>query len=365
MSDITTTSEAASQGLSFPPEPTRHLINGHIQSTWKAETQEWSEPRFVKSSTLEINGLSSALNYGMQAYEGMKAVRDSSDQIRLFRPDKHAARMRHSCACVSIPPISDEHFIRCVSLAVSLNAEFVPPNGAPAMLYVRPLALGTGAQVNIVPPSEFTFCVFVLPSATLLGVSDPVAALVLDDFDRAAPRGTGSAKVGGNYAPVMRWQRSAKEEGFAITLHLDSQTRSQVEEFSAAGFIGVYKKPGLGYTLVVPDSDSVIKSVTSDTCLELARNMGWEVEIRPVKYDELRKFDEVLAVGTAANVVPIKSITRKTPSETIVYDCGAEGNTCFKVLFKKVLDAQTGVYTNGENWSVVVKDPSSYGFTKS
>lgn len=158
--------------------------------------------------------------------------------------------MRHSCACVLIPPIPDEHFIRYVSLAVSLNAEFVPPNGAPAMLYVRPLAIGTGAQLNIIPPLEFNFCVFVLPTAALLGVSDPVAALVLDDFDRAAPRGTGSAKIEGNYAPVMRWQRSAKEEGFAITLHLDSQTRSQVEEFSAAGFIGVYKKSELDTNLL-------------------------------------------------------------------------------------------------------------------
>lgn len=212
----------------------------------------------------------------------LAAIRDSSGQIRLFRPDKHAARMRDSCACVSIPPISDEHFIRCVLLAVSLNAEFVPPHCAPAMLYVRPLALGTGAQVNIVPPSEFTFCVFVLPSAALLGASKPVKALVLDDFDRAAPRGTGAAKVGGNYAPVMRWQRQAARDGFGTTLHLDSRTRSEIEEFSAAGFIGVTKGLNSTYTLAVPDSASVIKSVTSDTCLELARGLGWKVEIRPV-----------------------------------------------------------------------------------
>lgn len=357
----------------------------------------------------------------MQAYEGMKgthllcsfngtnslsdlknladtvpAIRDSSGQIRIFRPDKHAVRMRHSCACVSIPPISDEHFIRCVSLAVSLNAEFVPPSGAPAMLYVRPLALGTGPQVNIVAPSEFTFCVFALPSAALLGASKPVAALVLEDFDRAAPRGTGSAKIGGNYAPVMRWQRRAKEEGFATTLHLDSLTRSEVEEFSAAGFIGVTKGPDLGYTLTVPDSASVIKSVTSDTCLELARDMGWKVEVRPVghltlsisphfdgpisalvqspgtnylhlfkvKYDELHRFDEVLAVGTAAIVVPIKSITRKSTSDTVLYGCDVAGNTCFKALFEKVLDAQAGTHENGRNWSVVVQDATSYGFTE-
>jgi branched-chain amino acid aminotransferase len=192
--------------------------------------------------------------------------------------------MQHSCAAVSIPPIPQPLFTRAVSLAVALNAEFVPPAGAPAALYIRPLAFGSGAQLNIVPPSEFAFCVFVQPTAALLGRSRAVSALVLEEFDRAAPNGTGSAKVGGNYAPVMRWAAMAKGEGFGITLHLDSRTQSEVEEFSAAGFVGVRRgKDGKKTTLVVPDSRSIIKSVTSDSCLELAGGLGWDVEVRRVR----------------------------------------------------------------------------------
>lgn len=192
--------------------------------------------------------------------------------------------MHNSCDCVSIPPIPQHHFIRCVSLAVSLNAGFVPPFEAPAALYIRPLAFGSGEQLNIIPPTEFTFCVFVQPTAALLGHAAPVAALVLEEFDRAAPRGTGGAKVGGNYAPLMRWQKSAKEEGFGITLHLDSQTRSEIEEFSAAGFIGVKKTADTTYTLVIPDTPNIIQSITSMTCIEIAKSLGWTVEIRPVRY---------------------------------------------------------------------------------
>lgn len=202
----------------------------------------------------------------------------------------HAARMQHSCECVSIPTIPLSHFQRCVSLVVSLNAEFVPPSDAPAALYIRPLAFGSGAQLNIIPPDKFTFCVFVQPTAALLGDAAPISALVLEEYDRAAPRGTGSAKVGGNYAPVMRWQKKAKDEGYGITLHLDSQTQSQIEEFSAAAFIAVRKPSsnevnnGAGkYTLIVPDSPSVIRSVTSDSCVELAKVLGWEVEVRAVR----------------------------------------------------------------------------------
>ena len=111
----------------------------------------------------------------------------------------------------------------------------------------------------------------------------PVKALILEDFDRAAPDGTGSAKVGGNYAPVMKWSEKAYKQGYGITLHLDSKTRSEIDEFSTSGFIGA-KKDGDNITLVVPDSKNVIQSVTSDSCLEIARSLGWETEVRSVSF---------------------------------------------------------------------------------
>lgn len=124
------------------------------------------------------------------------------------------------------------------------------------------------------------FCVYVLPVGVYHGVH-PVKALILEEFDRSAPDGTGSAKVGGNYAPVLRWSEKARNEGYGITLHLDSKTRSEIDEFSTSGFIGV-KKEGDSVTLVVPDSKCVIKSVTSDSCLRIAESKGWKVEERSV-----------------------------------------------------------------------------------
>ena len=121
---------------------------------------------------------------------------------------------------------------------------------------------------------------YVLPVGVYHGFR-PVDALVLEDFDRSAPAGTGSAKVGGNYAPVMRWSEKARAEGYGITLHLDSKTRSEIDEFSTSAFIGI-KEEGGNYTAVFPDSKCVIKSVTSDSCQELARSFGWKVEVRSV-----------------------------------------------------------------------------------
>jgi branched-chain amino acid aminotransferase len=189
-----------------------------------------------------------------------------------------------------VPPA---HFLRCVRLAVALNAEFVPPHRTGAAMYVRPLLFGASAQLGLNPPDAYAFVVYVLPVGVYHGVR-PVAALVLEDFDRAAPCGTGAAKVGGNYAPVLPWSERAHARGFGITLHLDSKTRAEVDEFSTAAFIGVKKRAGdgsngggdgdEGYTVVMPDSKNVIKSVTADSCLQLARSFGWKVEVRPVRF---------------------------------------------------------------------------------
>lgn len=301
---------------------------------------------------MRIHGMAPALNYGQQAYEGLKAFRGPGDgAIALFRPERNAARLRHSAAAVSLPAVPDELFVAACRAAVALNAAYVPPHATGAALYVRPQLYGSGPQLGLSPPAEYTFAVFVVPTGVYHG-SAPVRALVLDDFDRAAPRGVGSAKVGGNYAPVLRWSDAARAQGFGITLHLDSARHEDVDEFSTSGFVGALAPDGPDgpVTLVVLDSRCVIDSVTSDSVLRLARSFGWAAERRPIKYTELPRFAEVMATGTAAALVPIRSITRRrrpallspgprvsadADSETVTYmaDAQAEpGPLCLRLL---------------------------------
>ena len=210
------------------------------------------------------------------------AFRGPGDQtINIFRPEFHALRLNHSSSLVSIPSIPEEHFLQSVKLAVAKNAEFAPPNEASCMLYIRPVVFGTGPRVMLSPTDEYTFVVYVLPVSAYHGLS-PLKAMILEDFDRAAPRGTGSGKVGGNYAPVMAWSDKAKKEGYAITLHLDSQTRTQIDEFSTSAFIGA-KPDGDKFQLTIPDSKNAVNSVTSNSIQELAKSIGWKVEKRPVR----------------------------------------------------------------------------------
>lgn len=251
--------------------------------------------------------MSPALNYGQQAYEGMKAFRTPGDSsITIFRPTKNAARLAHSAEFISIPPVPENIFIESVHAAVSLNAEYVPPHETGAAMYIRPLIFGSSAQLGLNPPEEYTFCVYVLPVGVYHGVH-PVKALILEEFDRSAPHGTGSAKVGGNYAPVLRWSDKARNEGYGITLHLDSQTRSEIDEFSTSGFIGV-KKEGESITLVVPDSKNVIASVTSDSILEIGKSFGWKTEVRSVSHSSTWHLSKSISHSFFSHSFPIRSL---------------------------------------------------------
>lgn len=277
----------------------------------------------MADSHLRVHGLSPGLNYGQQAFEGLKAFRLPGERgdIAIFRPEAHAARLQHSAAMLGMPPVPTDTFVRACNEAVARNAGYVPPHASGWSLYVRPLLFGSARSLYPGPSVEYVFCVYVFPMPS--GPPVPARALVLDDFDRAAPRGTGTAKAGGNYAGVLPWAARARDQGFGITLHLDSAQHQYVDEFSLCGFLGVKGRPALtngaqngergggDVVLVVPDSPSALESLTSDSVQKIARYLGWKVEKRPVHYTELPEFDEVLGAGTAVGLSAIRSIYRR------------------------------------------------------
>ncbi|KAF4333514.1 branched-chain amino acid aminotransferase [Fusarium beomiforme] len=262
-------------------------VNGHVECTYSSAMLSWSEPRFIESPYLQVHGLAPGLNYGQQAFEGLLAHRTAQNKILIFRPTSHSARLRHSASAICMPPIPEHLFLDCVHMAVARNAEFVPPYEFAGNLYIRPLQFGSSAQIGLDLPDEFTFCVFVQPHPPLHGHA-PLRALVAEDFDRAATRGTGNSKIGGNYAPVLKWSKEAKKPengGWGVLLHVDSKTQSYVDEFSTATLIGVRncntQDPDMP-TITVANSEAAIHSITADSVASIAQSFGWRVEKRLV-----------------------------------------------------------------------------------
>ena len=237
-------------------------------------------------------------------------------------------------------------------MVVARNAEFVPPYGYGSSMYLRPLLLGTGPELGLTRPKEYTFVVYATPVGNYYadGIV-PVPAVVVEDFDRSAPFGTGHGKLGGNYAPVFRHSKKAKDKGFAITLHLDPKTRTYVDEFSTSNFVAIKQSAGTT-TFVVPNSPSILKSVVAKSLMELAVSYGWKVEMRPVPWTEVETFAEVAACGTAAVITPIKTITRG--NQIITFGTDDNIGPCFLRFFNSLRAIQDGDEDDRFGWIVEV-----------
>ncbi|TGZ76765.1 branched-chain amino acid aminotransferase II [Ascodesmis nigricans] len=352
----------------FPPPPTSAIdwsnvgfkvreVNGHVETTYSVHTKQWTPLRFVADPFLRIHGMAPGLNYGQQCYEGLKAMRTPDNkQINIFRPDQNAKRMQDSARFVAMPTVPEDVFLKAVDMAVGRNAEFVPPHETGAGMYVRPLLFGSSAQLGLSPPEEYTFVVFVMPTGVYHGVH-PVDCLLLENFDRAAPEGTGSAKIGGNYAPVLIHSEAARNAGYNITLHVDSQTRTYIDEFSTSGFLAIKYSPEGKTKLVISDSKNIIRSVTASSVEQIAKDIGWETERRLIRFEECAEFDEVMAAGTAASLVPVKSITRKSTDTKYQYKYGDENPEGFLTLLNTLKGIQFGKLEDKHGWRFEVSEP--------
>ena len=165
---------------------------------------KWGDITVTSSQTFEIHMAATCLHYGQEAFEGMKAFRGKDGKIRIFRMDENAARLQSSCRGIMMPELPTEKFNEAILTVVKKNERFVPPYESGASLYIRPLLIGTSAQVGVKPAKEYLFIVFVSPVGPYFKEGfKPTPMAILRQYDRAAPLGTGRYKVGGNYAASL------------------------------------------------------------------------------------------------------------------------------------------------------------------
>ena len=287
-------------GFEYIKTPFRYL------SYWK--DGQWDEGTLTEDSTLHISEASAALHYGQQCFEGLKAYRRKDGKINLFRVDENAKRLQRSAQRLLMPAVPVEKFIDAVKQVVKANADYVPPYGTGATLYLRPLLIGVGDNIGVKPAPEYIFTVFCMPVGPYFKGGLTPTNFIVSDYDRAAPQGTGAAKVGGNYAASLLPGHQAHEHQFSDCIYLDPETHTKIEEVGSANFFGITKDN----QFITPKSPSILPSITKYSLLYLAKErLGLEAIEGDVKINELDRFAEAGACGTAAVISPIGGIQYK------------------------------------------------------
>lgn len=324
--------------------------NYNVRCTYR--DGKWGEIEVSDSEYINIHIAATALHYGQEIFEGMKAFRGKDGKIRVFRLDENGKRIRRSAEGILMEPIPEDLFREMITKVVALNADFIPPYGSGASLYIRPLEIGTSARVGVKPADEYVFIVLVTPVGPYFKEGfKPTNICIMREFDRVAPKGTGRWKVGGNYAASLQAGEKAHELGYSAVLYLDPREKKYIDECGPANFFAI--KDG---KYITPESESILPSITNDSLKQLARDMGIEVECRHILLEELDDITEAAACGTAAVASPIAEIDDLDTGKKYVVSTNGEAGPITTALYNKLRAIQLGEEEDVHGWNTIVEE---------
>ncbi len=316
-------------------------------SYWK--DGKWDDGEMTTDNKVHISEGSPVLHYGQSCFEGMKAYRTKDGSINLFRPEENAKRMINSCQRLLMPEFPVEKFVEAAKAVVKANEKWVPPYNTGSTLYLRPYLMGVGDNIGVSPATEYIFSIFAMPVGPYFKGGLTPTNFIVSDYDRAAPHGTGAAKVGGNYASSLLPGKEAHDRNFSDCIYLDPATHTKIEEVGSANFFGITKDN----CFVTPKSPSILPSITKYSLLYLAEHhLGMQVEEGDVYIDKLDEFSEAGACGTAAVISPIGGIQHGENFH--VFYSETEVGPVTRKLYEELTGIQFGDIEAPEGWIVKV-----------
>ena len=330
--------------LSFGYMPTDYNVRCYYRDG------KWGEIEVCSDEYIKMHMAATCLHYGQEAFEGLKAYRCPDGKVRTFRADENAARLQSTCRGILMPEVPTELFEEMVRKVVVLNQEYIPTYESGATLYLRPLLVGTSPQVGVRPSSEYLFMIFVTPVGPYFkGGFSTNPYVIIREFDRSAPLGTGKYKVGGNYAASLAANKKAHDLGYACEFYLDAKEKKYMDECGAANFFGIKNN-----TYVTPKSTSILPSITNKSLMQLAEDLGMTVERRQIPEEELETFEEAGACGTAAVISPISRIDDLENNKSYVFSKDGKPGPISTKLYNKLRGIQYGTEPDMHGWTKVI-----------
>lgn len=268
----------------------------------------WQQGEILPFGPIDMHPAMSAIHYGQSIFEGMKAYRNQTNEVVLFRPELNAQRFAESAARMCMPAVPEDLFIAAVKQLVQMDQAWVT-NKPGYALYIRPFMFATDEFVGIKPSDTYKFVIINSPVGAYY--AEPVRVKIEEHYTRAAIGGVGRAKAAGNYGASLYPAKLAQQEGFHQLVWTDAKTHSFIEESGTMNIMFV-----INDTLITPseDADTILRGTTKRTVIEVAKQMGIPVEERTVSVEEIitaaknNTLQEVFGAGTAATIAQIALI---------------------------------------------------------
>ena len=310
---------------------------------------EWVNPEIIPYQPISVSPASRVFHYGQACFEGMKAYKDINNKIWLFRPDENYKRIIKSSLRLAMPEFPENLFFEGLNNLLKLDSDWIKP-GLGNSLYIRPFIFATEGSINANEANQYKFMIICAPASSYY--SGEVRVKIEKSFSRAAKGGVGYAKAAGNYAAQFYPTTLAKNEGFQQIIWTDSSNHEYIEE---AGTMNLFFRIG-NKLITAPTSDSILDGVTRKSLIQIAKDQGIEVEVRPIKVEELinaaknNTLLEIFGSGTAVVVLPIQGFGY----ENSKYELIQKENSWAIMLKNKLNNIQYNLIEDPYNWTIEV-----------
>lgn len=305
----------------------------------------WELPKIVPYQPICLDPSSKIFHYGQSIFEGMKAYKDKSEDIFLFRPLDNHKRFNISAKRLCIPEIPEDYFMEGLKALLKLDGDFIPKNEG-SSLYIRPFMFATGKGFHASPADEYKFVIACAPSGSYF--AGKVKVLIEQTYSRSANGGVGFAKAGGNYAGQFYPTQLAVEKGYNQVIWTDDTEHEYIEE---AGAMNIFIR--INDTLITgPTSDRILDGITRKSILEIAKDHGINVEVRKITVTEVVQaakkgtLKEMFGAGTAAVISPIAGFGFKDADYTLP----ELDNTYAEKIKKAITDIQYNKSDDTYGW---------------
>ena len=309
----------------------------------------WINPEIVPYQPISVSPASRVFHYGQACFEGMKAFKDDNNDVWLFRPNENYNRIIKSSVRLAMPKFPEELFFEGLNTLLKMDAQWIKP-GIGNSLYIRPFIFASEGTINATEACEYKFMIICAPASSYY--SGDVKVKIEKSFSRAAKGGVGYAKAAGNYAAQFYPTRLAIDEGYQQIIWTDSSTHQYIEE---AGTMNLFFRIG-NKLLTAPTSDSILDGITRKSLIQIAKDKGMDVEVRPIKVDELidaansGTLIEIFGSGTAVVVLPIIGFG----FENKKFDLPKVENSWASILKNELNGIQYNLIDDPYNWTVKI-----------
>jgi branched-chain amino acid aminotransferase len=326
------------------------VFTDHMAMVRYSEGKGWHDAKIVARAPLSIDPATSVLHYAQEIFEGLKAYRLADGAMALFRADANARRFNASAERLAMPALPEEVFLESCRQLVRIDRDWFPALDGGA-LYLRPFMFASEVFLGVKPSSEYLYIVIASAAGNYFKSGAPAVSLwVSQDYTRAAPGGTGSAKCGGNYAASLVAQAEAIAKGHDQVVFLDAAEHRWVEELGGMNLFFVFDD---GSMVTPPLGGTILPGITRDSLLTLARDEGIAVREQLYAIDQWQadaesgRLVEAFACGTAAVVTPIGRVS--APDFSFTVGAGGPGQATQR-LKQRLVDIQRGTAPDPHGW---------------